>query len=102
MIILDTQPVSQLQHAGSADVARLETKLRAVAPDDVWITVITPYEQLKECSSDIDKRATQPARQVPFFDLPIRLLTHYEARWRTRILPFDARSAAILTHFEPR
>ena len=53
MIILDTQPVSQLQRAGSSDAARIEQRINAYSAQDVWITVITPFEQFKGCIAAI-------------------------------------------------
>jgi hypothetical protein len=48
VIVLDTQPVSQLQRVGSKDADRIEERLQGIPVDQVRITVITPIEQLRE------------------------------------------------------
>lgn len=59
MIILDAQPVSQLQRAGSSDAARIEQRINAYSAQDVWITVITPFEQFKGCIAAISAAKAQ-------------------------------------------
>ena len=66
MIVLDTQPVSQLQRAGSRDATRLEQRLEGSSFERVCITVITPYEQLKEALGLINSKK-DPAKQAPYF-----------------------------------
>jgi hypothetical protein len=40
VIVLDTQPVSQLQRVGSKDADRIEERLQGIPVDQVRITVI--------------------------------------------------------------
>ncbi len=53
MIILDAQPISQLQWGASEAMARLMSRLQAFSDDEVRITIISPYEQLRSCIGDI-------------------------------------------------
>ena len=93
MIILDTQPVSQLQRISSKDADLIEERLRGIPVDQVRITVITPFEQLKECLGKINS-TKHPAKQVAHFQLFLRLLDHYSRRWTGLILPFDEAAVA--------
>ncbi len=101
MIILDTQPVSQLQHAGSADAARIEQRINSYSAQDVWITVITPFEQFKGCIAAINAAKTPEKQLLPFRFLQ-RLIEHYSRRWNGRILSFDAAAATELQRFSPQ
>lgn len=101
MIVFDTQPVSQLQRAGSRDVERLEQRLQHLPVGEVWITVITPIEQLREPLGNINSER-DPAKQVPYFAEFLKLLDHYFRWWTGRILPFDEKAAATYSSFSPR
>ena len=101
MIVLDTQPVSQLQRSGSRDIGRLEEKLRSYPFEEVRITVITPLEQLRECLAKINS-TTDPLKQVPRFELLLILLDHYSRSWTGRILPFDEHAAVEFRKFSPQ
>jgi tRNA(fMet)-specific endonuclease VapC len=101
MIILDTQPVSQLQRAGSADAARIEQRINAYSARDVWITVITPFEQFKGCIAAISA-AKVPKKQLSPFAFLQRLIEHYTRLWSGRILSFDAAAATELQKFSPQ
>jgi tRNA(fMet)-specific endonuclease VapC len=95
VIVLDTQPVSQLQRISSKDASLIEERLRGIPVDQVRITVITPFEQLKECLGKINS-TNHPAKQVAHFQLLLRLLDHYGRRWTGLILPFD--EAAVVEY----
>jgi tRNA(fMet)-specific endonuclease VapC len=101
MIILDTQPVSQLQRTGSSDAARIEQRLKALSADDVWITIITPFEQFKGCIAAINA-VKEPAKQLSPFRVLERLIDHYSRRWSGRILSFDAAAATEFQKFPPQ
>ncbi|MGC8643609.1 MAG: type II toxin-antitoxin system VapC family toxin [Isosphaeraceae bacterium] len=101
MIVLDTQPVSQLQRAGSPGAARIEERLARLSPDEVWITIITPFEQFRGCLAAINA-AKGPDEQLPPFRVLERLLDHYSHRWRGRILPFDAAAVREFQNFTPQ
>jgi tRNA(fMet)-specific endonuclease VapC len=101
MIILDTQPVSQLQRAGSSDAARIEQRINAYSSKDIWITVITPFEQFKGCIAAISA-AKAPEKQLSPFGFLQRLIEHYSRRWNGRILSFDAAAATELQKFSPQ
>ena len=101
MIILDTQPVSQLQRAGSSDAARIEQRINAYSAQDVWITVITPFEQFKGCIAAISA-AKAPEKQLLPFGFLQRLIEHYSRRWNGRILSFNAAAATELQKFTPQ
>ena len=73
MIVLDTQPVSQLQRVGSKDADRIEERLQGIPVEQVRITVITPFEQLKEQLGKINS-ANDAVKQVAAFQLFLRLL----------------------------
>lgn len=100
MIVLDTQPVSQLQRVGSKDADRIEERLQSIPVEQVRITVITPFEQLKECLGKINS-ASDPANQVAAFRLFLKLLDHYSRRWTGRILPFDELAITEFRRFRP-
>ncbi|MGZ3395514.1 MAG: type II toxin-antitoxin system VapC family toxin [Isosphaeraceae bacterium] len=100
MIVLDTQPVSQLQRVGSKDVDRIEERLQGIPVDQVRITVITPIEQLREALGKINS-ANDATKQVAAFQLFLRLLDHYSRRWSGRILPFDERAVTEFRKFRP-
>ncbi len=100
MIVLDTQPVSQLQRTGSPDAARIEQRLGRLPPDEVWITIITPFEQFKGCIAAINA-AKGPDKQLPPFTVLERLVDHYCRRWRRRILSFNAAAAREFLKFTP-
>ncbi|MGO9597985.1 MAG: type II toxin-antitoxin system VapC family toxin [Isosphaeraceae bacterium] len=101
MIVLDTQPVSQLQRAGSRDATRLEQRLEGSSFERVCITVITPYEQLKEALGLIHSKK-DPAEQAPYFQLLLELLDHFGRRWAGNILPFDRQAAAAYSALPPK
>jgi tRNA(fMet)-specific endonuclease VapC len=101
MIILDTQPVSQLQRAGSSDAARIEQRIKSYSAQDVWITVITPFEQFRGCIAAISA-AKVPEKQLSPFGFLQRLIEHYSRRWNGRILSFDAAAATELQKFSPQ
>ena len=94
MIVLDTQPVSQLQRVGSKDADRIEERLQGIPVDQVRITVITPIEQLREALGKINS-ANDAMKQVAAFQLFLGLLDHYSRRWSGRILPFDERRHGV-------
>ena len=96
MIILDTQPISQLQMGGK-DADRLAARLLA---EPAWMTVISPYEQFRECLGNIHSENSHPDRQIPEFDR-LRRLVRFYAAWSDRILPFDDRAASILRDLPP-
>jgi tRNA(fMet)-specific endonuclease VapC len=97
-MIFDTQHVAQLQRVGSRDAARLEVRMQVA---DVRITVITPYEQLRDALGRINS-APSPEAQVPRFELLRRLINHYATYWSGRILAFDDRAAEVYLSFDQR
>jgi predicted nucleic acid-binding protein len=101
VIVFDAQPVSQLQRAGSRDVERLERRLHHLPADEVWITVITPIEQLKMALGKINSER-DPAKQVPYFAEFLKLFDHYIRLWTGRILPFDQKAASTYGSFSPK
>lgn len=96
VIILDTQPVSQLQLEGE-DARRLLAKL---VGEDIRITIVTPYEQLREAIARIHSANIRPESQITHFARMAGLLAYY-ANWRGRILPFDERAAQTFLGFSP-
>lgn len=98
MIILDTQHVSQLQRGGFPDAILLTTKLDS-SGEQVRLTIITPYEQMRACLGMINA-SNRAADQLLHWALLHRLLDFY-AVWRGHILPFDANAAVILQGFAP-
>ena len=100
MIALDTQHISQHQAPGSRDRAVLDSKL--TANPDCWITVITPFEQLKEVLGKINRHSAQPEKQLAFYALLHALLTYYAEWWHGRILPFDQRALAVYQSLDAR
>ena len=101
MMILDTHHVAQLQRVGSRDAAVIEARLHTVPITDLWITVITPYEQLREALGRINSEQS-PEKQVARFSLFQRMIDYYATYWKDRILPFDERAARVLGSFEPK
>ncbi len=67
----------------------------------VWITVITPYEQLRSALGLINGARTIEESLLPY-NLLCKLLDHYAHRWASRILPFDGTAARIYSGFEPK
>lgn len=100
MIVLDTQHFSQHQASGSRDRVVLDSKL--AANSDCWITVITPFEQLKEVLGKINSHSARPEKQLAFYALLHALLTYYAEQWRGRILPFDQRALDVDQSFDAR
>jgi tRNA(fMet)-specific endonuclease VapC len=101
MIVLDTQPVSRLQRTGSPDAARIEQRLEISSADEVWITIITPFEQFKGCIAAINAVKELDKQLAPFLVLE-RFVDHYCRRWHGRILSFDAAAARELQKFPPQ
>jgi tRNA(fMet)-specific endonuclease VapC len=99
VIILDTQPLSQLQRGQSPGALKLLDRLREVPEDEVRITIISPYEQLRTCLGDINS-ASGPQAQVEHFARLLMLLEYY-AGWRGRILPFDREATTVHRKFSP-
>jgi tRNA(fMet)-specific endonuclease VapC len=100
VIVLDTQPVSQLQRIGSKDADRIEERLQGIPVELVRRTVITPFEQLREQLGKINS-ANAEVKRVAAFQLFLRLLDHYSRRWSGRILPFDERAVTEFQKFRP-
>jgi predicted nucleic acid-binding protein len=101
VIILDTQHLSQLQRAGSLDAARLEARLQTVPLAESWITIVSPYEQLRAALGLINS-AKSIGEQVDSFGLLAGLLEHFANRWQGRILPFDQGAARVYRGFSPK
>ena len=101
MIVLDTQCVSQIQRNGSREAARLNSLLTHVPLTEVWITVITPYEQFRSALGLINSAKTVDESLIPYALLS-KLLDHYASRWPRRVLPFDRNAATIYPKFAPR
>ena len=101
MIILDTQYVSQLQRERSRDAAKIEAWLTTIASDVFWITVITPYEQLRSALGLINSAKSADDSTGPFL-LFGKLLDHYSDRWGKHILPFDKHAAFVYAGFDAR
>jgi tRNA(fMet)-specific endonuclease VapC len=100
VIILDTQHVSQLQLVGTDSEARLSSRLKAAPGEEIRITIISPFEQFRECLGRINASTTRPAEQIKHFRLLGKLMTFY-APWNGRILPFDQAAAGVLSQFPP-
>jgi tRNA(fMet)-specific endonuclease VapC len=101
LIVLDTQPLSQLQRAGSRDAERRSGRLQSVPFEDVRITVISPYEQFRACLGRIHSSHT-PSELLRWFGLFSGLLDHYGRLWTGRILPFDGAASAIYGQFDAK
>lgn len=97
MIILDTQPLSQLQLGSPQTAATFQARRRAKPEEGVKITIISPYEQFRECLGNIHSN-NKPEKQRPDFLRLIRLLDFY-AGWQGLILPFDEAATAIFNGF---
>jgi len=100
VIVLDTQHLSQLQRASSASGARLSARLRALPVEEIRITIISPFEQIRECLGRINAVGARPDEQIRPFEQFGRLLDFY-AFWQGRILPFDQAAASVMSHFTP-
>ena len=74
--------------------------LAIIASSDVWITVITPYEQLRSVLGLINSAKSAEESTIPFL-LFGKLLDHYSNRWRKHILPFDKHAASFYAGFDP-
>jgi tRNA(fMet)-specific endonuclease VapC len=101
LIVLDTQHISQLQLIAANSASRLRGRLQESPDQDIRVTVISPYEQLREQLGKIHSAGARPKMQVREFELLAVLLDYY-ATWRGRILPFDGAAAAILSGFAPK
>jgi len=101
VIILDTQHVSQLQLVGTVSETRLSSRLKAVRGEETRITIISPFEQFRECLGRINASSTRPSEQVRHFRV-LGKLTHFYAPWNGRILPFDQAAAGVLSQFSPQ
>jgi tRNA(fMet)-specific endonuclease VapC len=100
VIILDTQHLSQLQLGTAPSSLQLQEKLERSDDKDVRITIISPYEQLRECIGEINRTSADLTAQTRHFRLLERLLDFY-ASWKGRILAFDQRASEILAGFTP-
>jgi predicted nucleic acid-binding protein len=100
VIILDTQHISQLQLIGTTSESRLKSRLETIPDDEIWITIISPYEQLGACLGHVNAKSNRPDKQVREFEWFGRLLNYYST-WRGRILPFDQAAAGVMSHFTP-
>jgi predicted nucleic acid-binding protein len=80
---------------------RLEARLSAIPRSETWITVVSPYEQLRGALGRINSAQTA-AEQVRRFKLFLDLLDHYASRWAGRILPFDERASEIYQGLDPK
>lgn len=80
---------------------RLGIALRGIPREEVWITVVTPYEQLRSALSRINSAKTSK-ESVVCFGLFLMLLDHYASEWRGRILPFDDRAAQWFLGFDAK
>jgi tRNA(fMet)-specific endonuclease VapC len=101
VIILDTQHVSQLQRVDAESAAMLRSRLKQSVDKDIYITLISPYEQLREFLARINATSTRPFEQVREFESLGRLLDFYAA-WTGRILSFNRDAAAVLDRFPPK
>jgi tRNA(fMet)-specific endonuclease VapC len=99
VIVLDTQPISQLQRIGSRDADLIQQRLQGIPVDQVRITVITPMEQLKECLGRINS-TNDPMKQLGPFRLFLDLLDYYGRCWTGLILPFDEAAVAEFEKFQ--
>jgi tRNA(fMet)-specific endonuclease VapC len=101
VIILDTQHISQLQLLGSLSESLLSSRLKTIRSEDLRITIISPFEQLRECLGRINARSSRPAEQVMNFELLLQLLDFYSS-WTRRILLFDQTAAQVFSQFSPQ
>lgn len=100
MIVLDTQHLSQLQRVGTVSELRLSDRLRAIPVEELRITIISPFEQFRDCLGRINASSARLAEQVRHFELLGRLVDFYSF-WQGRILLFDQGSAEVLSRFSP-
>jgi tRNA(fMet)-specific endonuclease VapC len=98
VIILDTTHLSQLQIRGSSDAETIQARLSRLPRAESWITVISPYEQLRAALGLINS-ARSIDEQVVRFALLGDLLDHYATQWTGRVLPFDEAAAEIFRGF---
>jgi tRNA(fMet)-specific endonuclease VapC len=101
LIILDTQHISQLQLSDTDSGARLQSRLEQLPDEEIWVTALSPYEQLSESFGRINATSKQLDKQVREFEFLVRLMNYY-AGWRGRILPFDQDAARVLSQFPPQ
>ena len=87
MFVLDSDHVTLLQRATSAEAQRLRFRLSSIRPDEKFVTVITFEEQLRGWLAQI-ARSKSPLQQMePYRRLEV-LLKYYSA---VNILSFDER-----------
>lgn len=87
MFVLDSDHVTLLQRATSAEAQRLRFRLSSIRPDEKFVTVITFEEQLRGWLAQI-ARSKSPLQQMePSRRLEV-LLKYYSA---VNILSFDER-----------
>jgi tRNA(fMet)-specific endonuclease VapC len=84
MIILDTDHISLLQHADSAEGRRLIERLAASADPDIVTTVITVEEQMRGWLQVI-ARYRDPQQQSAYYDKLTEFIRFF-GKWE--ILPF--------------
>jgi tRNA(fMet)-specific endonuclease VapC len=101
VIILDTQHISQLQLVGSRSELKLRNRLERLPEEEIWITIISPYEQLVEYLARINASYTRPEKQVRDFTSLGRLLDYY-ATWKGRILFFDQAALGVFHQLTPQ
>jgi predicted nucleic acid-binding protein len=101
MIVLDTQVISQLQR-GPEGVARLGAKLVAVGDDDVRVTVISPYEQMRNRLGKIKLNRQRPEADIEHFEFFLGLIWYYIDTWTDLVLPFDRAAVAVFKGFPSR
>lgn len=102
MIVLDTDVVTLLLHADSAEAIRISARIAELPPDaDVGPTIVSYQEQTRGWIAYIGKARTVE-QQVYAYG---RLEAHLNAYRDSRVVPFD-RAAALLAedlrHKHPR
>lgn len=100
MIILDTQPVSQLQRRVIGRCSNRATDQRLFSPGrlDHGHHAFRAVQRVY-CG---DHAAKAPEKQLLPFGFLQRLIEHYSRRWNGRILSFDAAAATELQKFSPQ
>lgn len=95
MVILDTDHLSILERAGSAESERLLRRLSSMAPDQVFTTIVTYEEQTRGWFAYM-ARAKSMASQIQAYE---RLMLHLRTFEKIPLLPFDSRAAIEFQRF---
>ena len=79
----------------------METRLAKLSPAKVRITIVTPYEQLRQTLGLINSAQTVERVLAPY-EFLLLLLDYYATQWQGRILGFDQAAANVYRSFDQK